>query len=166
MVRWTERMFYLWLHTAKPAWVGCQALMLHRVAMETAGYGGESARQRIWIKFCHLIIYCWLQRVRRENGNETLKQTYLVLTNLLDTTCYFGSTSYPLSEISMHFFNGLLFTSNHQAFYISMLKDYEIHTALHVSQSMYQMASMYSYINTTIVKTSDSSFTNDNSVII
>jgi len=86
MVRWRERMFYLWLHTAKPAWVGWQALMLHRVAMETAGYGGESARQRIWIKFCHFIFYCWLQRVRCGNGNETPKQTYLLLTNPLDKT--------------------------------------------------------------------------------
>lgn len=32
--------------------------MLHGVAMETAGNGGESARQRMCIKFCHFITYC------------------------------------------------------------------------------------------------------------
>lgn len=32
--------------------------MLHGVAMETAGNGGESARQRMCIKFCHCTTYC------------------------------------------------------------------------------------------------------------
>lgn len=40
------------------AWVGRNAAMLHGVAMETAGNGGESARQRMCIKFCHFITYC------------------------------------------------------------------------------------------------------------
>lgn len=39
------------------AWVGRNAAMLHGVAMETAGNGGESARQRMCIKFCRFITY-------------------------------------------------------------------------------------------------------------
>lgn len=55
-MRCTQTTFYSWL--PQRAWVGRNAAMLHGVAMETAGNGGESARQRMCIKFCHFITYC------------------------------------------------------------------------------------------------------------
>lgn len=78
------------------AWVGRNAAMLHRVAMETAGNGGESARQRMCIKFCHFITYSRMPRACKL-WRGTQKHSLLMWKNHL--------TGYYEESLLLHWMN-------------------------------------------------------------